>query len=64
MTRDDLVVHIHTPWTHGLGRVVGVNEIGWLEVHWANGDSGAYQAQHLEHANKWQHDQVEKATRR
>jgi hypothetical protein len=57
--RGDVVVHLHSTWTYGTGTITGVNEIGWLEVEWANGDLGAYPPQHLELAATWERQQVE-----
>lgn len=63
MRAGDQVVHLHAPWTYGMGTVVGINEISWVEVEWASGDVGAYPAQHLEHAEVWEREQVERLTR-
>lgn len=63
MKPGDQVVLLADPWGNGLGTVVGMNEIGWVEIHWANEDVGAYPAQHLELADAWEHRQVEQDTR-
>ena len=45
----------------GTGTITGVNEIGWLEVCWHNGEVGAYCPNALERAQDWERRQVEAA---
>lgn len=61
MTRGDVVVWLAEPFAMGAGTIIGVTEIGWIEVTWPNGELGAYPAQQLDLADRWEHEQVERA---
>lgn len=63
MRPGDQVVLLSAPLDQGMGTVFGVNEIGWLEVEWVNGELGVYPPQSLELADRWERQQVEQATR-
>lgn len=62
MRAGDAVVLLSAPYDQGLGTVIGLTEIMWVEVQWANGELGAYPAQQLEQADVWERAQVERAT--
>lgn len=61
MSPGDVVVLLASPFDTGLGTIIGVTEIGWLEVWWHDGELGAYPAQQLELADLWERRQVEAA---
>lgn len=61
MAPGDTVVLLSDPWANGLGTIIGLNEIAWIEVQWANSELGAYPAQHLELADTWKRQQAEEA---
>jgi hypothetical protein len=57
----NIVVWLPEPFAMGAGTIIGVNEIGWIEVYWPNGELGAYPGQQLELADRWERRQVEEA---
>jgi hypothetical protein len=61
MSRGDVVVWLPEPFDMGSGTITGVNEIGWLEVCWHNGEVGAYCPNALERAEDWERREVEAA---
>lgn len=62
MKRGDVVVWLPDPFDRGTGTIVGVNEIGWLEVQWQDNEVGIYNPHHLDLADDWERRQVEEAT--
>ena len=61
MSLGEVVVWLPEPFDMGAGIVTGVNEIGWIEVCWPNGEVGAYCPNALELACEWERRQVEAA---
>ena len=42
MSLGEVVVWLPEPFALGTGTVMGLNEIGWIEVVWQNGELGIY----------------------
>jgi len=61
MSLGEIVVWLPEPFDMGAGIITGVNEIGWIEVCWHNGEVGAYCPNALELAHDWERRQVEAA---
>lgn len=61
MAPGDVVVWLPEPFDRGLGTVIGIVEIGWLEVYWHDGELGIYGPSQIELADTWEHQQVEQA---
>jgi len=61
MSLGEIVVWLPEPFDMGAGIITGVNEIGWIEVCWHNGEVGAYCPNSLGLADDWERRQVETA---
>jgi len=61
MSLGEVVVWLPEPFDMGTGTITGINEIGWFEVSWHNGEVGAYCPNAIERAEDWERRQVEAA---